>query len=511
MNTPGGQPQGRTNLLANFVPPERSGRKAVLISCGVLIGLATLMSVACTLFNVSAGFLAKPGIAAVAALSAIALGIPYLIVILWLDRNEKEPLHLILTAFLWGAVISTAISCVFNTGFGALAAGFIGHAGVASQLTASFSAPFIEELTKAAAVFAIFLFFKKDFDNVLDGIVYGAVAGLGFAVFENWLYYVNGADSAEQVVYFTVIRGLVAGVGSHACYTALTGAGFGMFRVMRRGVLRWFMPVLGVGLAMFVHFSWNTFAGLLIDQPLSEVSGEVLAERMEQSGWTVTAGPKRKVREGYTRLRVDVKRKSKKVAGKVRLYKNKTESSLDKRRKFFNDEGWQVHESGLAIIGVKLDDAPVDKGPVIRQQLLVAAASPSLKEIASGPILLPAIFIHIPFVLLVLIVAVIAWFHEVHLIKKYLMTEEPPVMEQDEVTKLVPAVRRNFHLMTLLMTFRFPVWWRRRVRNKLLVRLAFEKWHMDQEAQGEDHVEGHFHALRVMDLRDKLTKLNSLE
>ena len=510
MGTPNRRPQSRTQALASFVPPERSGRTAVLISCGVLIAIAGVLSVMCLLLNVSAGFLGKPDIALVGAFCAAIMGIPYLLIILWLDRNEKEPLHLIITAFMWGAVISTMLSCCVNTSFGTVAAGLFGGAG--QQLTASFSAPFIEELTKGAAVLAIFLFFKRDFDNVLDGIVYGAVAGLGFAVFENWLYYVQVCNSVEQVFYLTFIRGVVAGVGSHAVYTAITGAGFGLFRVMRRGVIRWFMPVLGLGLAMFIHFSWNTFAGLFLDHPLEEVAPELLAERVEQAGWVVTSGPKKKTSsKKYVRYRMDVKNKSPKAKAQVRLYKAKSNKAKRDRVAYFVKNGYLYYERDLAVLGVKVEDAPLNAGPAIAQQLLAAAASPSLKEIASGPIFLPAIVIHIPFVLLVMIVSIITLWHESRLIKKYLGSEPPPVVHEGEMKKLLPASRRSLHRWKLLLTFKFGAWSMRRKRNQKLVRLAFEKWHMDQEAAGEAHAEGHLHAVRVLALREDLTKLVPLD
>ncbi len=509
MGTPNKRPQSRTQALASFVPPERSGRKAVLISCGVLIIIVAVMSVLCALLNVTVGFASKPDIALVGAINAVALGIPYLLVILWLDRNEKEPLHLIVTAFLWGAVISTMLSCCVNTGFGGIATGIFGGAG--QQLTASFSAPFIEELTKGAAVFAIFLFFKRDFDNVLDGIVYGAVAGLGFAVFENWLYYVQVCNSIEQVFYLTFIRGVVAGVGSHAVYTAITGAGFGLFRVMRRGVIRWFMPVLAVGLAMFIHFSWNTFAGLFLDEPLASVTPQLLEERVEQAGWTVTKAPKKKTEKTYVRYRMEVKNKDPKSEAKIRLYKTKSNKAKADRIAYFEKKGYVYYARDLAVVGVKVEDAPLNAGPVIAQQLLAAVASPSLKEIASGPIFLPAIVIHIPFVLLVLIVTLITLWHESKLIKKYLEGEGPPILHDGEMKKLLPASRRSLHRWSLLWTFKFGAWSVRRKRNARLVRLAFEKWHMDQEAQGEAHAEGHLHAVRVLSLREELTKLKPLD
>lgn len=384
----------RTQALAAIVPPDQSGRKMFLASCGVMLLVGALFAILCAGFNVSMGFLQKPGIALVSAFNAILLGIPYLMVILWLDRNEKEPLHLLATAFFWGAIMATGASCVVNTVFGSIAQEVIGDARISGQLTASFSAPFVEEITKGMALWLIWMFFKKDFDNVLDGIVYGAVVGLGFAVFENFIYYVR-QPSVEAVFQLTWLRGVVAGVGSHACYTALTGAGFGLFRVMRSGCVRWAMPPLGLALAMFVHFSWNTFT--------------------------------------------------------------------------------------QAFIG---------EGESVARTLLVSVP-------------LAGLVIHVPFVVLVFGVSAITLWHEQKLIRRYLSSETAPVLHDGEMDRLVPAMRRGFHTLLLFVSFRWGAWSRRRKRNHMLIKLAFEKWHMDKEQESE----GHYHATRVLELREKLRAL----
>ena len=200
--------------------------------------------------------------------------IPYGVLLLWLDRNEKEPWWLVVTAFMWGAVVATAISALFNDMFGGMAANAVGNAAVADQLTASLSAPFIEELTKGVAVLFIFVLFRKYFDNAMDGILYGALVGLGFAWFENIMYYVNAAAAGGvgDMVALAWARGVLSGIGSHATFTGLTGCGFGLVRVMRKGVLRWALVPLFWGGAMFAHFMWNTFVGMFVINPDSAAS-----------------------------------------------------------------------------------------------------------------------------------------------------------------------------------------------------------------------------------------------
>ena len=503
-------PVGRTQVLADMTPPDDSSKKAFLMSCGVLIVLLFLMSIGCLMFNVIGGFISKPLIAGVGAICAVLLGVPYLLIILWLDRNEKEPPWLLATAFLWGAVISTMVSCVFNTSFGCVAQGVFGPLG--GLLTASFSAPFIEEITKGLALVAIFLFFKKEFDNVLDGIVYGAVVGLGFAVFENWLYYVQICNSVEDVFYLAFIRGVVAGVGSHACYTALFGIGIGLFRVMRSGGTRWLMPPLFLALAMFVHFSWNTFAGFFFPSGIDDIKASTLKGRLVQTGWELQGQVKRynakKISKGHyykASVRADkALAGDPQLKGTVRVFQMKSDKGADKVVKKYPEAA--IERDGRVVVVADLPDS--DAG---EQQLLRAALSPTLAEIAKGPIFLPALFIHIPFVLLVLVVSIVSLRHETRLIRTYLATEKAPVLHQGELDRLVPASRRGWHVMSLLLRFRFGDWWRRRQRNTLLIRLAFERWHMDSEDKADRKMDGHFHAKRVLELRTELSNLEPPE
>lgn len=239
------------------------GRYGCIVTLGSFLLFTTLCS---GLFGLSI-FAGTPATFTVATILASMTAIPYCALLLWLDRNEKEPLTLIVIALLWGAATATFISGMFNDMFGSLALSVIGDPALAHQATASLSAPFIEELTKGFAVMMIFFLFRRDFDNVLDGMLYGALVGLGFAWFENILYYVNAGESGGygEMVKLAWVRGIVSGMGgSHAAYTGLIGLGFGLVRVARRGVLRWALIPLFWGTAMFAHFAWNTFVGLFI-------------------------------------------------------------------------------------------------------------------------------------------------------------------------------------------------------------------------------------------------------
>jgi protease PrsW len=391
-------PDNRTQLIAAAAPQSQAARYALGFSCLLLVAIFGSFMALCIGLSTLDELFQDPAIALVSMFNAVALAVPYAGVIYWLDRNEKEPWWLLTSAFLWGAVMATGLSMIFNDLFGIFAWGITGSQLVAGQLTASFSAPFVEEATKGLALFLLYGFFRKEFDNVLDGVVYGAFVGLGFAVFENFLYYAR-METMTDVFLLTIIRGVLASAGSHACFTAMTGASLGWFRVLRRGPVRWLIPPIGLGLAMFAHFAWNTFAQLF--------------------------------------------------------------------------------------------SIPFGSADLVT-------------TIMSMPFAM--VFLQLPFILLVLLVSALALRHERHLIEKYLSTERPPVVLEGEISRLVPARRRTFHAFKLLATLQVGAWLLARRRNQRLVQLAFEKWHMDREAE-DGFAEARQHAVRVKRLRSELSDL----
>ena len=112
----------------------------------------------------------------------------YAYILYWLDRYEKEPLLLLGGVFIWGAVIAAGSAFIINTFLG-LGIYIFTNSSVATDIaTGSIVAPLVEESLKGLAVLAVFLVFRREFDSILDGIIYAGVAALGFAATENTYY-----------------------------------------------------------------------------------------------------------------------------------------------------------------------------------------------------------------------------------------------------------------------------------------------------------------------------------
>ena len=183
----------------------------------------------------------------------------------WLDRYEKEPKLLLGAAFVWGVVIAGGGAYVLNTAFGIGIYALTGSEGAAEFGTTSIAAPIIEEALKGLAVLAVFLMFRKEFDSVLDGVVYGAVTAMGFAAIENVLYiYRNGylEGGWEGFWVLVVIRVVLVG-WMHPFFTAFTGIGLAIARMTRSVLVKIIAVPTGYAIAVVAHAFHNTFSGLI--------------------------------------------------------------------------------------------------------------------------------------------------------------------------------------------------------------------------------------------------------
>ncbi len=186
-------------------------------------------------------------------------------VVYWLDRYEKEPKILLGATFFWGVVIAAGGAFIINTAFGMGIYAFSGSESAAELGTTSIVAPIVEEFLKGFAVVIVFLMFRKEFDSVLDGIIYAGIAALGFAATENTLYiYRNGyLDGGWQGLFFlTFIRVVVVG-WQHPFYTAFTGIGLAVSRTNKNRLVKFIAPFIGYGVAVTTHAFHNTFGGLI--------------------------------------------------------------------------------------------------------------------------------------------------------------------------------------------------------------------------------------------------------
>lgn len=183
----------------------------------------------------------------------------------WLDRYEKEPKLLLGAAFMWGVVIAGGGAYVLNTAVGIGVYSITGSVKAADFSTTSIAAPIIEEALKGLAVLVIFLMLRKEFDSILDGIVYGGITAMGFAAIENVLYiYRNGFQDNGWEGFWTLVFIRVVLVGwMHPFFTAFTGIGLAIARMSRNTLIKLIAIPAGYTVAVFTHAFHNTFSSVI--------------------------------------------------------------------------------------------------------------------------------------------------------------------------------------------------------------------------------------------------------
>lgn len=179
-------------------------------------------------------------------------------ILYWLDHYEKEPKFMLIGVFLWGVIVAAGGAYILNTVFGVGVYLLSGDELLSEVTTASLSAPFVEEILKGLAVVLVFLVARKEFDSILDGIVYAGIAALGFAATENTIYIWRGYEEGgwEGLWQLVFIRVILVG-WQHPFYTSFIGIGLALARTSSSGLVKFAAPLGGFGLAIFSHALHN--------------------------------------------------------------------------------------------------------------------------------------------------------------------------------------------------------------------------------------------------------------
>jgi RsiW-degrading membrane proteinase PrsW (M82 family) len=227
---------------------------ALVIAGGVRIGMLAgrFMSV-------------YPLATAVAVALFALLAVPFWAFVSELDFLEREPTALRVLAFAWGGLVATSVAIPGSEALDDLVAK-LGSPDLAAGWGAAMTGPTVEEIAKALGVVAIVLIARDQVNSVLDGVVYGAMVGLGFQIVEDIVFALGAValagrgDVVQPVIATFLLRGFLAGVWSHTLFGALAGAGIGYLVVRgdRAPRVRIGVAVLAVLGAWASHVLWNS-------------------------------------------------------------------------------------------------------------------------------------------------------------------------------------------------------------------------------------------------------------
>ena len=237
----------------------------------------------------------------IALIIAILSPVLFFALIWWIDIWEREPFREVAIRVLWGGgVAGIIVSFIYS---------IIGLEPIKSHFLYGAA---IEELIKGLGV--IFIFSRtypfKDFqrepdseasfentfsflsfrwlrsetqgeveiDSPLDGLVYGAMVGLGFSLSEKIIYYVIFPGTPNELVFHVILNSLILGA-SHAIYSGIVGLGIVYGRFQRgRGLERFIYPISAYITAVTLHayFNYSTLANIASVQSIYALGFSIL-------------------------------------------------------------------------------------------------------------------------------------------------------------------------------------------------------------------------------------------
>ncbi len=252
-------------VTMQFALPQRMGIRTRWLIAGIGIAILVISAMITIILNSIVGIsaLSENGVSSIVAALTIPLvpAIGIFLLVNFMDRYEREPWFLLLSAFLWGAIIAIPPALFIEQNVDNVLQGFFDPNNTSEVIRAIFqglNAGITEETFKGIGLLLLFIILREEFDNVTDGIVYGALIGAGFAMVENFNYF---ALHSKNFLVFLIVGRIVLGWLGHSTFIACFGAALGYIRHTR---VRWkqiVIPIIGFLIAVILHsfFDFVTF------------------------------------------------------------------------------------------------------------------------------------------------------------------------------------------------------------------------------------------------------------
>lgn len=247
---PGVIPQSRLVQQPMPVAGKRRGSAAIVWIVGVL---AVLFVALVAYFLQFLG----PGASIVGMILALVPLAAVLAAVYLIDRWEPEPRGLVALALAWGAIGAIGLTLLVDL---LLSLAIDPRSPLRGDaFTSVVQAPIVEDLFKGLGVFLIFVFARRAFDGPVDGIVYGALVGAGFAFTENIQYFAVSMieGGVEQATATFFVRGILSPF-AHVMFTSVTGFALGLAARRGYGPAAALGPgLIGLAGAVALHALWN--------------------------------------------------------------------------------------------------------------------------------------------------------------------------------------------------------------------------------------------------------------
>jgi len=161
------------------------------------------------------------------------------------DLYDREP--------PWLLLVTVGLGASGMNLAGLVEAWALAWSGVTSRAGIAALAALVEEVAKLTVVVMVAVCARKQFNDPLDGLIYGSMAGLGAAVEESVFYLRTAALPAPGLAPIEAVR-----ICGHLVMGGIGGFALGMITVGRRA---WPLALAaGLGSAIGLHFGWDFVA-----------------------------------------------------------------------------------------------------------------------------------------------------------------------------------------------------------------------------------------------------------
>lgn len=188
---------------------------------------------------------------------AVLVAAVYLVVLRLIDPNEKEPLWALALMLFIGVISCAIVVASVDPEFRSLSI-------VGASLTAEVTKFVAIAIGLAALEGVARLRGWSEFNGVVDGVIYGAAAGLGYAVGVVLVRELSIGSSVKDLIdasgpFETLWTNAVFGL-REGIFGAIIGAGFGAALSGRGGALRRGLPLAGLMVAFAAHVGYFEFS-----------------------------------------------------------------------------------------------------------------------------------------------------------------------------------------------------------------------------------------------------------
>ena len=190
------------------------------------------------------------------------------------DKYEKEPKRLLLSSFLFGAVVSIIITTILYYTIDLFLPLNDNFSIIQQFIKAFVVVALVEEFSKYIIV-RYYAQPKPEFNEPFDGIVYAVMVSMGFAATENILYVLEGGLSTAIIRSFTAVP-------AHATFGILMGYYMGKAKFSKNKTI---LNISGLLLATLFHGAYDFFLfiefipGIWIGAFVSLIIGIIISKK----------------------------------------------------------------------------------------------------------------------------------------------------------------------------------------------------------------------------------------